>query len=125
MQDLQTLGVGLHMDDFGTGYSSLNHLHRYPFDTLKIDRSFIQGIASEKESADIVGTILDLARSLEMDVVAEGIETPEQARAAEGTRVPTRAGILLRQALDPETISAMLASPGGAGCWMPGIDQPN
>jgi len=78
MQDLQTLGVGPHMDDFGAGYSSLNHLHRYPFDTLKIDRSFIQGIAEEKESAEIVWTILDLARSLEMDVVAEGIETVEQ-----------------------------------------------
>ena len=55
MQDLQTLGIGLHMDDFGAGYSSLNHLHRYPFDTLKIDRSFIQGIAEEKDSAGSYG----------------------------------------------------------------------
>ncbi len=66
------------MNDFGAGYSSLNHLHRYPIDTLKIDRPFIQGIAEEKDSAEIVRTILDLARSLEMDVVAEGIETVEQ-----------------------------------------------
>jgi len=77
---LNALGVSLHMDDFGTGYSSLNHLHRFPFDVLKIDRSFVQRMVTGAQPRQIVQTILELARVMEMEVVAEGIETEEQLR---------------------------------------------
>jgi EAL domain-containing protein (putative c-di-GMP-specific phosphodiesterase class I) len=125
MQDLQTLGVGLHMGDFGTGYSSLNHLHRYPFDTQKIDRSFIQGIAEEKDSAEIVGTILDLARSLEMDVVAEGIETVEQVERLKSLGCRLGQGYYFAKPTDPDMISAMLASADEAVYRIPGSHRPN
>ena len=114
MQDLKALGVGLHMDDFGTGYSSLNHLHRYPFDTLKIDRSFIQGIADEEESVEIVGTILDLARSLEMDVVAEGIETVEQVERLRSLGCRLGQGYYFARPMNAEAVSAMLAASSQA-----------
>ena len=107
MHGLQELGVGLHMDDFGTGYSSLNHLHRYPFDTLKIDRSFVQGIGSEKNSAEIVRTILDLAHSLDMEVVAEGIETAEQADQLQSLGCRLGQGYYFARPMAPEAISAM------------------
>jgi diguanylate cyclase (GGDEF)-like protein/PAS domain S-box-containing protein len=110
MHGLQKLGVGLHMDDFGTGYSSLNHLHRYPFDTLKIDRSFIQGIGSEKNSAEIVRTILDLAHSLNMEVVAEGIETEEQAKHLQLLGCRLGQGYYFARPMAPEAISAKFLS---------------
>jgi diguanylate cyclase (GGDEF)-like protein/PAS domain S-box-containing protein len=119
MQDLKALGVGLHMDDFGTGYSSLNHLHRYPFDTLKIDRSFIQGIAEEQESMEIVGTILELARSLRMDVVAEGIETAEQVERLKSLGCRLGQGYYFAKPLDAQTVSVMLAGSGERGCRLP------
>jgi EAL domain-containing protein (putative c-di-GMP-specific phosphodiesterase class I) len=75
---LRSLGVKLYIDDFGTGYSSLSYLHRLPVDALKIDRSFISEMDSGSERAEIVGTIVTLARTLRMDVAAEGIETAEQ-----------------------------------------------
>ena len=74
----RALGVSLLMDDFGTGYSSLNYLHAFPFDVLKIDRSFVGRMTQGEPPRQIVRTIIDLARALGMDVVAEGIETPEQ-----------------------------------------------
>ena len=75
---LKALGVGLKIDDFGTGYSSLQYLTQLPFDTLKIDRSFVFSMCQDNQSMDVVKTIVELARNLGMGVVAEGVETSEQ-----------------------------------------------
>jgi EAL domain-containing protein (putative c-di-GMP-specific phosphodiesterase class I) len=84
LTELRELGVLLAMDDFGTGYSSLSNLHRFPINTLKIDRSFITHMVENNENAEIVRTISGLAHNLGMDVVAEGVETREQLEILRG-----------------------------------------
>jgi diguanylate cyclase (GGDEF)-like protein len=80
MHALHGLGIRLALDDFGTGYSALSYLHRYRFDVLKIDQSFVFDVHRKEESAAIVRAILALAQALSLDVVAEGVETSDQLR---------------------------------------------
>lgn len=78
LRELHQLGVLLAMDDFGTGYSSLSYLRKYPFDTLKIDREFVQDITEDESSSDLILSIISMAHSMHIDVIAEGVETAEQ-----------------------------------------------
>jgi EAL domain-containing protein (putative c-di-GMP-specific phosphodiesterase class I) len=110
---LRRLGVSLLMDDFGTGYSSLHHLHSLPFDVLKIDRSFVSRMtAGNDQPLQIVRTIVELARVLGMDVVAEGIETQEQFALLREIGCRFGQGFLFSRPVTPETITEMLRLPG-------------
>ena len=109
---LRRLGVSLRMDDFGTGYSSLNHLHSLPFDVLKIDRSFVMRMTGGDQPLQIVRTIVELARVLGMDVVAEGIETIEQYSLLRQLGCRFGQGFLFSPPVPAEAIREMLHLPG-------------
>lgn len=113
LSSLRRLGVSLLMDDFGTGYSSLHHLHSLPFDVLKIDRSFVARMTGENEQPlQIVRTIVELARVLGMDVVAEGIETEEQYVLLRQLGCRFGQGFFFSRPVTADTISEMLRLPG-------------
>ena len=78
IRELKKLGVEISIDDFGTGYSSLSVLNKLPIDVVKIDKSFIQDISTDPNTASLVKTIIDISRNFKFDLVAEGIETEEQ-----------------------------------------------
>ena len=92
LSELRGFGVRIHMDDFGTGYSSLAYLQRCSLDTLKIDRSFVQNLGSESESAAIIKTIVGLGRMLDINVVAEGVESQAQLDTLAALECPEAQG---------------------------------
>jgi len=108
LAQLKAMGLDLHIDDFGTGYSSLSYLHRFPIDTLKIDRSFVLRAGVDEDSLRIVQTIVGLARDLRMEVVAEGVETPEQLRRLRELKCEYGQGFLFSAARDNEATEAMI-----------------
>jgi diguanylate cyclase (GGDEF)-like protein len=93
--ELRALGVKIALDDFGTGYSSLSYLHSLPLDTLKIAKPFIDGLTSGRRESSFVGMIIDLARTLDLEVIAEGIETTEQLAALRELRAGLGQGYFL------------------------------
>ena len=112
LDSLRRLGVSLLLDDFGTGYSSLNQLHSFPFDVLKIDRSFVGRMTEGEQPRQIVRTIIELARALGMDVVAEGIETCEQYHMLRQMGCRFGQGFLFARPMPAEAISRLLQLPG-------------
>jgi diguanylate cyclase (GGDEF)-like protein/PAS domain S-box-containing protein len=107
---LQALGIAISLDDFGTGYSSLSYLHRFPISTLKIDQSFVSSMSNNQESLEIVRTILGLARNLKMEVIAEGVETLEQAKALKAMNCEYGQGFYFSRALNVEGAVGLLSS---------------
>jgi diguanylate cyclase (GGDEF)-like protein/PAS domain S-box-containing protein len=110
LEKLRALGVELSIDDFGTGYSSLSYLHRLPIDTLKIDRSFVSRMAENSENKEIVRTIIMLARTLGMGVIAEGVETKEQAELLRELECQCVQGYLVSKPLDAGETDRMILS---------------
>lgn len=113
---LRALGLRLSIDDFGTGYSSLTYLHRFPIDTLKIDRSFISVL--DKDHLEIVRTILNLAENLDMDVVAEGVETQEQMSLLRNLSCQSGQGYFFSRPMTVEEAERVLQET-----YTPGLDR--
>jgi diguanylate cyclase (GGDEF)-like protein len=102
-QELRTHGVRIALDDFGTGYSSLSYLHSLPVDSLKIAKPFVDGLTSGRRHASFIGMILELARTLELEVIAEGIETREQLDALRELGTELGQGYLLGRPSAPRS----------------------
>jgi diguanylate cyclase (GGDEF)-like protein/PAS domain S-box-containing protein len=107
---LKDFGVKVAIDDFGTGYSSLGYLKRFPIDILKIDKSFIDGVGNGAEEAAIAQAIIKLGESLGLEVVAEGIELPEQIDALQLLRCERGQGFFFSAPVDAETMGGLLAN---------------
>jgi EAL domain-containing protein (putative c-di-GMP-specific phosphodiesterase class I) len=108
LDQLKELGIELCIDDFGTGYSSLSYLHKFPIDTLKIDRSFVSRIGETGENLEIVKAIVMLARSLRMEVIAEGVETAVQLAQLRAIGCEYGQGYFFSKPLDSDAATALL-----------------
>jgi diguanylate cyclase (GGDEF)-like protein/PAS domain S-box-containing protein len=111
MKALQACGVGFALDDFGIGYSSLNYLRRLPLEQLKIDQSFVRNVLTEKQDAAIVRTIVALAQSLELEVLAEGVETEAQREFLLSQGCAAHQGYLFSQPLPLDQFQHLLPAP--------------
>ena len=110
LDQLRALGVEIHMDDFGTGYSSLSYLHRLPIDVLKIDRAFMSSLSTNTDYADVVHTVVALARTLRMGVTVEGVESEEQLAQVRALDCDFAQGFYFSEPVGPDAAWAMLAA---------------
>lgn len=113
---IRRMGVRISIDDFGTGYSSLSYLKYLPADNLKIDRSFVKGLGEDVQDTAIVRTIIELAHTLSMEVVAEGVEGPSQARLLREMGCDLGQGYHISKRLPPEELPAFLAERVNPSC---------
>jgi EAL domain-containing protein (putative c-di-GMP-specific phosphodiesterase class I) len=120
LTELKSLGVRLAIDDFGTGYSSLSYLHRFPIDVLKIDRSFVGRLGRERHDFAIVEAVIALARGLNMDVTAEGIETSEQLSRLNALRCHRGQGYYFARPLSADAATELLTQQASRIAeWLP------
>ena len=117
--ELRAGGLSVAVDDFGTGYSSLRYLHRFAADVVKIDKSFVANLEGSTHTQKIVRSVIDMAQALDLQSIAEGIETPAQLELVRGLGCELGQGYLFSRPVPPDRISAMLA-PGAAPLLPPG-----
>jgi diguanylate cyclase (GGDEF)-like protein/PAS domain S-box-containing protein len=110
LKDLSAMGIHLTMDDFGTGYSSLSYLKRFPQKSIKIDRSFVNDIATDSDDLEIIRTIINMGHSLRRSVVAEGVETEAQHQLLRHLRCDEMQGYLFSRPVPPAEIDRLLAT---------------
>jgi diguanylate cyclase len=108
LQAIKALGVHLTLDDFGTGYSSLSYLKRFPIDTLKIDQSFVRDLTTDLDDASIVRAVIGMGKSLNMRVVAEGVETSEQLAFLKEQICPEGQGYFFSRPIEAEALGELL-----------------
>ena len=104
LEALKALGVRLGLDDFGTGYSSLGYLRRFPLDVLKLDRSFVSELGAEAAADSIIAAVIEMARALGMEVVAEGVETEAQHSTLERLGCQLAQGYLFAPPMPPAAL---------------------
>jgi diguanylate cyclase (GGDEF)-like protein/PAS domain S-box-containing protein len=125
LSQLRSVGIQLYMDDFGTGYSSLSYLHRFPMDTLKIDRSFVNRMGVDGENLEIVRAIVTLAHNLGMNVTAEGVETTEQLALLKALKCEYGQGYFFSKPVDSIQAEALIAAQTLTPSRPPHAAQPN
>lgn len=111
LEELRAMGISLAIDDFGTGYSSLSYLKRLPIDKLKIDKSFIDGIPEQAHDCGIAKAILAMAHTLQLKVLAEGVETTAQRAFLSAHGCDSVQGFLYSRALEPEAFQRYIGQP--------------
>jgi EAL domain-containing protein (putative c-di-GMP-specific phosphodiesterase class I) len=113
LRALKALGVRLAIDDFGTGYSSLSYLKRFSVDTLKIDRSFVDGLGNDIQDTAIVQSVITLARALNLTTTGEGIETPSQQEHLRALGCDAGQGFLFARPIPAREIEELLVGNAG------------
>jgi EAL domain-containing protein (putative c-di-GMP-specific phosphodiesterase class I) len=108
--ELKRIGVQISLDDFGTGYSSLSYLKRFPVDRLKVDRSFVEHLATDNDDATIVRAIITLGHNLGLKVVAEGVELPEQVDFLRHNQCDEAQGFIYCRPIESTDLAAKLSS---------------
>ena len=106
---IRAMNIQLSLDDFGTGYSSLSYLHRFPINTLKIDRSFVSQMTFNNQNLEVVGVIITLAHALGMNVIAEGVETTAQSHQLKALRCDFIQGYFFSKPLNCASVATMLS----------------
>jgi EAL domain-containing protein (putative c-di-GMP-specific phosphodiesterase class I) len=108
LNDLKKLGIRLAIDDFGTGYSSLSYLREFPFDLLKIDKAFIDDLGERTERKDLTRAIIELGKTLDLELVAEGIESLDQVSRLTSLDCELGQGFYFAEPLDAAAVTALL-----------------
>lgn len=114
---IKAMGVRLALDDFGTGYSSLSYLRRFPIDVLKIDQSFVHGLKVNSQDEQLISAIIGMGKSLDLNIIAEGVETVEQLKFLQTQLCEEGQGYLFSKAVPSKDFARLLQA--GSATLMP------